>query len=88
MRIPAARTRWAAIGFGFTTTLLTTTLSIGGPVAGIYSIEQDWPRETMRATLAVYFLVAGVLGLALYYAGRADPSGRGNGNGDRDPGSR
>jgi len=68
VRIPAARTRWAAMGFGFTTTLLTTTLSIGGPVAGIYAIEQDWSREQMRATLAVYFLLAGALGLALYAA--------------------
>ena len=68
MRVPGARTRRAAVGFGFTTTLLTTTLSIGGPVAGIYAIEQDWSREQMRATLAVYFLLAGVLGLALYAA--------------------
>ena len=68
VRAPAARTRGAAVGFGFTTTLLTTTLSIGGPLAGIYAIEQDWSREQMRATLAVYFLLAGVLGLALYSA--------------------
>ena len=67
VRVPAARTRWGAVGFGFTTTLLTTTLSIGGPLAAIYAIEQDWPRETMRATLAMYFLLAGVLGLALYF---------------------
>ena len=66
VRIPAARTRLGAVGFGFTTTLLTTTLSIGGPLAAIYAIEQDWSRETMRATLALYFLLAGVLGLALY----------------------
>ena len=66
VRIPGARSRLAAVGFGFTTTLLTTTLSIGGPLAGIYAIEQDWTREQMRATLAVYFLLAGVLGLALY----------------------
>ena len=66
VRAPGARTRWAAVGFGFTTTLLTTTLSIGGPLAAIYAMEQDWPRETMRATLAMYFLLAGVLGLALY----------------------
>ena len=44
------------------------TLSIGGPLAGIYAIEQDWPREQMRATLAVYFLLAGALGLVLYAA--------------------
>ena len=68
VRLPAVRSRWGAVGFGFTTTLLTTTLSIGGPVAGIYAIEQGWPRETIRATLAVYFLLAGVLGLALYAA--------------------
>ena len=67
VRLPGARTRWAAVGFGSTTTLLTTTLSIGGLLAGIYAIEQEWPRETMRATLAVYFLLAGVLGLVLYW---------------------
>ena len=66
VRVPAARTAWGAVGFGFTTTFLTTTLAIGGPLAAIYAIEQDWPRETMRATLAVYFLLAGVLGLVLY----------------------
>ncbi len=68
VRIPRARTKLAAVGFGFTTTLLTTSLSIGGPLAGIYAIEQDWSREQMRATLAVYFLLAGALGLALYAA--------------------
>ena len=77
VRMPAARTRWAAVGFGFTTTLLTTTLSIGGPLAGIYAIEQEWSRETMRATLAVYFLLAGVLGLALYVAVGLVPYGNG-----------
>ena len=74
VRIPAARTRWAAAGFGFTTTLLTTTLSIGGPLAGIYAIEQGWPRETMRATLALYFFLAGVLGLALYFVAGLIPT--------------
>ncbi len=68
VNVPAVRSRWGAVGFGFTTTLLTTTLSIGGPLAAIYAIGQDWPRETMRATLAVYFLVAGVLGIVLYVA--------------------
>ena len=68
IRLPGARTRGGAVGFGFTTTLLTTTLSIGGFLAGIYAIEQEWTREQMRATLAVYFLLAGALGLALYAA--------------------
>lgn len=68
IRLPGARTRGSAVGFGFTTTLLTTTLSIGGFLAGIYAIEQEWTREQMRATLAVYFLLAGALGLVLYAA--------------------
>ena len=68
VRLPGARTREGAVGFGFTTTLLTTTLSIGGFLAGIYAIEQEWTREQMRATLAVYFLLAGALGLVLYAA--------------------
>ena len=48
------------------TSLSTTTLSIGGPVAAIYVMAQKWPRHVIRASLAFYFLAADIVALALY----------------------
>ena len=66
LRLPGARGRWAGPAVGFLTTLSTTTLSIGGLLAGLYAMEQDWTPAGIRATLALYFLLAGLLGCALY----------------------
>ncbi len=64
--LPAARRRWAAPAFGFVTTLLVSTTGVGGPLAGLYSIEQDWSRDTIRSTLALFFFLASALALALF----------------------
>ncbi len=66
IRLPGARSRWAAPVCGFIATLLVTTLGVGAPLAGLYSIEQDWSRDTIRATLGLYFFLASVLALALF----------------------
>lgn len=66
IRLPGARSRWAAPICGFTATLLVTTLGVGAPLAGLYSIEQDWSRDTIRATLGLYFFLASVLALMLF----------------------
>ena len=66
IRLPGARSRWAAPVCGFTATLLVTTLGVGAPLAGLYSIEQDWSRDTIRATLGLYFFLASVLALVLF----------------------
>ena len=66
LRLPGARRRWAAPACGFTTTLLVVTLGVGGPLGGLYSIEQGWSRDTIRGTLALYFFLASTLALALY----------------------
>ena len=63
IRLPGARSRWAAPVCGFIATLLVTTLGVGAPLAGLYSIEQDWSRDTIRATLGLYFFLASVLAL-------------------------
>jgi uncharacterized membrane protein YfcA len=52
--------------FGFLASLSVTTLSIGGPLAAIYVIAQRWPPDTMRVSLAFYFLISYVLAFALY----------------------
>jgi uncharacterized protein len=66
IQIPMAQRTGAGPVFGFLASLSVTTLSIGGPLAAIYVIAQNWPREEMRASLAFYFLLCDVLALALY----------------------
>ncbi len=68
VRLPGARRRLAAPICGFTTSLLVTTLGIGGPLGGLYAIEQDWSRDTIRATLALYFFLAAGLAMGLFAA--------------------
>lgn len=67
IRLPGARSRWAAPVCGFTATLLVTTLGVGAPLAGLYSIGQDWSRDTIRATLGLYFFLASALALVLFW---------------------
>ena len=64
--LPGARSRWAAPICGFIATLLVTTLGVGAPLAGLYAIEQDWSRDTIRATLGLYFFLASSLALVLF----------------------
>ena len=66
VRLPGARQRWMAPVVGSATTLMVTTFAVGAPLAALYSIEQDWTRDTIRATLALYFLMAAALGMVLF----------------------
>ena len=66
LRLPGARRQWAGPVCGFIATLLVTTLGVGAPLAGLYSIEQDWSRNTIRATLGLYFFLASVMALLLF----------------------
>jgi hypothetical protein len=66
VRIPLTRRRFSGPVFGFLASLSVTTLSIGGPLAAIYVIAQRWPPDTMRVSLAFYFLISYVLAFALY----------------------
>ena len=66
LRLPGARRPWAGPACGFITTLLVTALGVGGPLGGLYAIAQGWARDTIRATLALYFVLAAGLALALY----------------------
>ena len=66
VRLPGARRRWMAPVVGSATTLMVTTFAVGAPLAALYSIEQDWSRDTIRATLALYFLMAAALGMVLF----------------------
>ncbi len=66
VRLPGARRRWMGLVVGSATTFMVTTFAVGAPLAVLYSIEQDWSRDTIRATLALYFLMAAVLGMILF----------------------
>ena len=68
IRLPGARRPLAAPLCGFVTTLLVTTLGVAAPVAGLYAIEQDWSRDTIRATLGLYFCLAAALAMVLFLA--------------------
>lgn len=68
IHMPGARRPLAGPVFGFLTTLLVTTLGVGAPVAALYAIEQDWSRDTIRATLALYFCLAAALAMVLFLA--------------------
>ena len=66
IRMPAARRGWMAPLVGVATTFMVTTFAVGAPLAALYAIEQDWTRDGIRATLALYFLLSGVLAMILF----------------------
>ncbi len=66
VRLPFYHHRLSGAVVGFLTTVSTTTLSIGGPLVGTYVMAQQWPPQVMRASLALYFLLANVLAIILY----------------------
>ena len=66
VRIPAARKAWMAPLVGSGTTFMVTAFAVGAPLAALYAIEQDWSRDTIRATLALYFLLAAILAMILF----------------------
>lgn len=68
VQIPLASHRLAGPLFGFLTSLAITSLSIGGPLAAIYVMAQQWPPPAMRAALAFYFLLNCILAFGLYAA--------------------
>ena len=66
LQLPLARHRLSGPAFGFATSLAVTSISIGGPLAGLYAITQRWPSQTVRASLALMFLAASTAAVALY----------------------
>ena len=68
IQIPMTRRRFSGPVFGFLTSLSIATLSIGGPLAAVYIVAQKWPPDTMRASLAFFFLVVYLPAFGLYAA--------------------
>ena len=68
VQLPFTRIRMAGPSFGFLTSLATTTIAIGGPIAAIYAVSQEWKPERVRATLALLFIASDITAFALYSA--------------------
>ena len=64
--VPLTRRRFSGPVFGFLCSLSIATLSIGGPLAAMYAIAQGWTTDTIRASLALFFLTTYLLAFALY----------------------
>ena len=63
IQLPGARRPWTAPVYGCVTTFLVTAFAVGAPLGALYAIAQDWSRDTIRGTLALYFLLAAVLAM-------------------------
>ena len=68
IQLPFTRSKMAGPAFGFFTALATTTIAIGGPIAAIYAIAQEWKPDRVRATLALLFITSDMMAFALYSA--------------------
>lgn len=68
VQLPFAQRRPAGPIFGFLTSLSVTTIGVGGPIGAIYVIGQPWKAETVRAVLALFFVVFDSMAFALYAA--------------------
>ena len=68
LRVPASRPRLTGVAVGFVVGALLTGSGIGGPLVALHLLARGWSRQTMRASLALYFLViesTGVVGYAV-----------------------
>lgn len=68
VRLPFAQRPMAGPIVGFLTFLSVTSIGVGGPISGIYAIAQRWKAETVRANLALLFIVSDTTAVALYAA--------------------
>ncbi len=66
LKIPIVTFPGSGIIYGFMTCLTTASVSIGGPLGGIYTAAQRWPTETARAALAVMFSLSSLLAVVLF----------------------
>jgi hypothetical protein len=58
--------RLLSVVMGFISGVLKTSTSLSGPPVVLFLVNQGWPREMMRASLAAYFLFLGVVAIAWF----------------------
>ena len=73
VKTPMVNHRRAGPVYGFLSSLSITALSIGGPLAAIYVMGQQWASPVMRVSLAFFFVSSYLIGCILYFgAGLVD----------------
>ena len=68
LRIPALASRGGTVAAGLGAGVITGIAGAGGMVIALYALVRDLPARTMRGTLNIYLLGAGLLGLATHVA--------------------
>ncbi|MEM7473096.1 MAG: sulfite exporter TauE/SafE family protein [Pseudomonadota bacterium] len=63
VRLPFLATTLGTYGTGFGAGVVTGFAGAGGMLIALYTLARDLPARTMRGTLSVYLLGAGLLGL-------------------------
>ena len=68
VRLPALATRPGTAATGLSAGIITGLAGAGGMFVALYALVRDLPARTMRGTLNIYLLGAGVLGLVTHLA--------------------
>ena len=55
-----------SVVMGFISGVLKTSTSLSGPPVILFLVNQGWPQEVMRASLAAYFLFLGVVAIGWF----------------------
>ncbi len=70
VRLPGAQTRWGTLVAGSASGALSTSTGLAGPPIVLLFASRGLPKHAFRASSALYFLVLGIVGLAvLFYRG-------------------
>ena len=66
IRGPIPRSDLAGLAVGFVVGVLLTSLGIGGPLMALFLLTRNWPRQAVRSSLSLYFLVVEFSGVVGY----------------------
>lgn len=74
-RLPLGTGKWPAAAFGAFSGLLGGAFNASGPPAVLYAASQSWDKAETRAALQLYFLLSGLVVVALHaFSGLTDRS--------------
>ncbi|PTX54831.1 hypothetical protein C8N43_3652 [Litoreibacter ponti] len=68
LKLPFLATRVGTYGTGFGAGIITGLAGAGGMFIALYTLARNLPARTMRGTLSIYLLGAGLLGLITHLA--------------------
>ncbi|MEM9585082.1 MAG: sulfite exporter TauE/SafE family protein [Pseudomonadota bacterium] len=68
VKLPSLATRLGTYGTGLGAGIITGFAGAGGMLIALYTLARDLPARTIRGTLSIYLLGAGILGLITHLA--------------------